>query len=364
MSAAPPITTPGRHGDVQVRFGIGNAVPVSEPVSEPAPVGLPTRPALHPLLAIVLRFGLALFLVLVNWALVIVERAGYTDSSDGVVSIPDALYYTTVTLTTTGYGDITPVTTQARLVNALVVTPMRFLFVVVLVGTTLQALTRHSREEFRLARWRKRVNDHIVVCGYGTKGRNAVRALRLQGHPVDRIVVVEADPAVAAEASAEGLVAVAGSATRTSVLRAAHLDRAKVVIIALDRDDSSVLVTLRVRTLAPSVTVVATAREAANGELLRQSGATSVIVSAETAGRLLGLAAGNPTTVEIVEDLVSFGEGLDLAVRAVTDAEAGDLPTELGLPVLAVLRGGRRLVYNDPDLGRLVAGDRIVYVRA
>lgn len=79
-----------------------------------------------------------------------VESGGYTDSADGHVSVSDALYYTTVTLTTTGYGDITPVTHRARLVNALLVTPMRLIFVVLLVGTTIKALTRQSRNELRL----------------------------------------------------------------------------------------------------------------------------------------------------------------------------------------------------------------------
>jgi voltage-gated potassium channel len=110
----------------------------------------------------------------------------------------DALYYTTVTLTTTGYGDITPVTTGARLVNALVVTPMRLLFVILLVGTTISALTQRSREEFRLARWRARMGKHIVVLGFGTKGRNAVRALVLKGVPRERIVVIDRDQGHAA----------------------------------------------------------------------------------------------------------------------------------------------------------------------
>src|SRR4051794_33427879 len=144
---------------------------------------MPVPPPGAPLLGIARRFALALLLVLVNWGLVILERDSYHDNADGQVSVVDALYYTTVTLSTTGYGDITPVTTSARLVNAIVVTPMRLLFVVILVGTTIQALTERSREQFRLSRWRSRVREHIVLVGYGAKGRNAVRALLLKGHP-------------------------------------------------------------------------------------------------------------------------------------------------------------------------------------
>jgi voltage-gated potassium channel len=325
---------------------------------------LPSRTPANPTVAIAQRLGFALVLVLVNWLFVVVERDGYTDSQDGDVSVVDALYYTTVTLTTTGYGDITPATTGARLVNALVVTPMRLLFVFVLVGTTLLALTERSRLQFRLVRWRSRVKDHVVVFGYGTKGRSAVRALLLKGHPRDQIVVVEADPQGVAEATAAGFVTVAGSATRQEVLQDALVERAKAVIVALDRDDTAVLATLTVRRLAPHVTVVAAARQEENAELLQQSGATSVIVSSEATGRLLGLATDSPDTVCVVEDLLSFGQGLDLVERDVRPDEVGRAPRELSMPVLAVVRGGRRLRYDDPAAARLEPGDRIVHVTA
>jgi voltage-gated potassium channel len=302
--------------------------------------------------------------VLVNWLLVVVERDSYTDNVDGHVSVVDALYYTTVTLSTTGYGDITPVTTGARLINALLVTPMRLLFVVILVGTTIQALTERSREELRLNRWRSRVRDHVVVVGYGAKGRNAVRALLLKGHPKDRIVVVDSDRRTLAEAGQAGFVTVEGSGTRTAVLTEALVDRAGTVIVALDRDDTSILVTLTARQISPDVTVVATVREAENASLLRQSGATSVIVTSETAGRLLGLAADSPDTVDVVEDLLSFGSGLDIVERDVRPEEAGHAPGDLVPAVLAVVRDGRRYAFDEPEVRTLRAGDRLVQVQS
>jgi voltage-gated potassium channel len=314
----------------------------------------------HPLVAISRRLALALAVVVVNWLVVVIERDSYTDNADGEVSVVDALYYTTVTLSTTGYGDITPVTQNARLVNVLLVTPMRLIFVVILVGTTIQALTERSRQQYRLSRWRRRMQDHVVVCGYGAKGRNAIRALLLKGHPRDRVVVVDVDQAALAEASAAGLVTVAGPATRTETLQQAMVDRARTVVVALGRDDTAVLVTLAVRRLSARTVVVASVREAGNGELLRQSGATSVIVGSETAGRLLGVAADSPDTVEVVEDLLSFGHGLDLVEREVTPSEVGRAPHQLRPPVLAVLRGERRMYYDDPEAAELRAGDRLV----
>ncbi|NHC43905.1 potassium channel family protein [Motilibacter sp. K478] len=321
---------------------------------------LPGSPPTNPILAILLRFGLALALVCVNWLIVILERGSYTDNVDGDVSVIDALYYTTVTLSTTGYGDITPVTESARLINALAVTPMRLLFVIVLVGTTISALTARSREEFRLARWRSRVKSHVLVLGYGTKGRNAVRALLLQGQPRDRIVVVDADIRAVEAAVDHGLVAVAGPATNEATLHEALIERASTVIVALGRDDSAILATLTARRANPAVRVVAAARQSENAELLEQSGASSVIVTSETTGRLLGLAADSPAAVAVVEDLVAFGTGLDLVDREVAPDEVGRQLHEVSTPVLAVVRAGRVLHYNDPTAGPLQAGDRLV----
>lgn len=208
------------------------------------------------------------------------------------------------------------------------------------------------------------MHDHVIVVGYGTKGRNAVRALRMRDHPPERLVVIDDDPAVCAKASSDGLTVVTGRATEPSVLREARVEVAASAIVALDRDDTAVLATLALRRLAPGLTVVAAVRESDNAELLRQSGADSVVVSSETTGRLLGLATDDPAAVGVVEDLLSFGSGLDLADRAVAEGEVGREPGDLRVPVVAVVREGRVMDYGDPDVGALRRGDRLMYVAA
>lgn len=308
------------------------------------------------------RVAIAVTIVVLNWMLVLLERDGYNDAVDGEVSVIDALYYTTVTLSTTGYGDITPVTTGARLTNALLVTPMRFLFVLVLVGTTIQVLTERSRDQFNVARWRLRVKDHVVVCGYGTKGRSAIRALLQSGLGLGQIVVVETDHEAIEAAAAAGLATVHGSSTSDAVLLEAELGRARAVVVAVNRDDTAVLTTLTVRQLAPEVTIVAAVREAENADLLTQSGADSVITTSDAAGRLLGLATGHPATVALVEDMIAFGKGMDLVERPVHADEVGHPPGTVDGPVLAVVRDGRPQPFDEPAVATLQTGDRLILV--
>ena len=98
---------------------------------------------------------LAIAILVVTVCLVYFDREHYRDNTDPPlfeVDFIDAIYYTTVTLSTTGYGDIAPVDSGARLINAFVITPLRIGFLVLLIGTTLEVLATQGREMFRAAR--------------------------------------------------------------------------------------------------------------------------------------------------------------------------------------------------------------------
>jgi voltage-gated potassium channel len=304
-------------------------------------------------------------LVLIACVLIVyTDRDGYVDNNGGEISVLDATYYATVTLSTTGYGDITPVTPSARLINILLITPMRIAFLLILIGTTLEALTASSREEFRIRRWRSRVRQHVIVCGYGTKGRSAIRALLGNGTDPEHIVVVDSDPSAIEEATASGFTGIVGDAGRTEVLRRTSVEKARAVIVAANRDDAAVLIVLTVRQLNPTVPITASVREEENASLLRQSGADSVITSSAAAGRLLGLSTDSPRVVAVVEDLLTAGRGLDLVQRQVGQSEIGLSPRQLQDVVLSVTRGGRSLRFDDPLIGTLQSEDQLVVVKS
>ena len=109
--------------------------------------------------------------------LVYLDKDGYNEP----LTFIDAVYYSAVSLSTVGYGDITPVTQEARLINIILITPIRIAFLILLVGTTLSVLTEETRRTLQIQRWRKRMRNHTVVVGYGTKGRSAVSALLADG---------------------------------------------------------------------------------------------------------------------------------------------------------------------------------------
>ncbi|MEW9517603.1 potassium channel family protein [Streptomyces tubercidicus] len=323
---------------------------------------LPRAAPKPPLRQVARRLLMALLVLLATVFIVWIDRNEYHDNADSKVDLLDCFYYATVTLSTTGYGDIVPYGDSARLLNILLITPLRVLFLIILVGTTLEVLTERTREQWQLKRWRNALRDHTVIVGFGTKGRSAAQTLCVTGLHRDRIVIVDPSSKVIEAAVADGFAGVVGDATRSDVLLRAEIQRAHQVVIATQRDDTAVLVSLTARQLNKRANIVAAVREEENAPLLRQSGANSVITSASAAGRLLGLSVHSPSAGTVMEDLIQQGSGLDLVERTVVKAEVGKSVRETGDLVVSVLRGHRLLGYDDPEASPLQSTDRLITI--
>ncbi|MCZ4497024.1 MAG: transport system, NAD-binding component, partial [Thermoleophilia bacterium] len=253
-----------------------------------------------------------------------------------------------------------------RLFTTFIVTPARVIFLILLVGTSVELIALASQNILRESRWRKRVKDHVVICGFGVKGRTAFDALVERGEAGERVVVIDTDEDALAQAARLGCVGIHGDTSSDELLRAARVDRARVVIVTPHRDDAAVLTVLSVRNINPTVRIVAASRELENAPLLRRSGADVVLTTSGATGRMLGLAAVSPHYVQVVEELLENGAGLDLEERLVSETEAGPLtghrrPGEL---VIAVFRGDDCVARNPNGDFVLLVGDQVVSVTA
>lgn len=328
-------------------------------------VKLPAH-ALTPGRALGVRLLIAVGLLVAMVMLVYLDRKGYRDNAfpDEPLSLNDSFYYATVTLTTTGYGDIAPTTPQARFINGAVVTPLRVMFLILLVGTTLEVLANQGREQLRIKRWRKHMHDHVIVVGYGTKGRSAVKTLVDNGVDKEEIIVIDPSASASTEAQGDGLACIVGDASRREVLERATIREARQIVVTADRDDSAVLVTLMARQCNPEAYIVVAVRETPNVELVRQSGADATVTSSDAVGRLLGLSTVSPALGNVLDDLLSSGEGLEVAERDVQPAEVGKSPQQLEDQAMGVIRRGHLFRYFDPAVTQLELGDKLIVVRS
>ena len=308
---------------------------------------------------IALVLGLLMFTVLLHWF----ERDGLRDNLDGHVSFSDVIYFTMISMTTTGYGDIVPVADHTRLYDALVVTPIRVFFVLIFIGTAYTFIFRRTWDKWQMARLQKSLSGHIIVAGFGTTGSEAVDELIARGAAASEIVVIDSDPQALARAEDLGCAVLNADATRDKTLQAVHVERASTMIISAGSDDASILITLTARHLAPDVTISIAVRNEDNEVLARQAGATTVINPVSFAGLLLAGSTHGDHIADYIADLASSSGRVRLSERAVTPEECGRPLSAIarGLGV-RVYRGGKPYGFWEPEVASLCEGDSIVEI--
>jgi len=304
--------------------------------------------------------GLIFLVVMIHWW----DRDGLIDNLDGHVSFLDVIYFTMISITTTGFGDIAPISDRARLVEALIVTPVRFAVLFIFVGTAYNFLIKRSWEKWRMARIQDQLTDHVVVLGFGVSGAEAVGELIERGTDPASIVVMDMDEERLEQAEAMGCNIIEADASRDESLESVRISSAQTVLVSAGRDDSSILIVLTVRHLAPNVPISVVVRADDNELLARQAGADNVINPVRFTGLLLAGSARGAHIAEYMSDLASVTGRVQLVERKV-------LPEEIGKPLSELDTGGRGLrIYRngvacgfwEHEADCLQAGDIVVEI--
>lgn len=308
---------------------------------------------------VALVLGLVALVLLLHW----IGRDGLRDNLDNQISFIDVLYFTTVTVTTVGYGDIVPVSPGARLFEALLVTPIRLFVWLIFLGTAYNLFFRNILYRWRMARIQADLHNHIVVTGFGTSGSEAVRELLARGVDPREIVVVDPVEKALVEAEDLGCNVLCGDSTRDRTLNDVAIHRARSLIVSAGRDDTSILITLTARHLAPRLPISIVVRNEDNELPARQAGATTVINPVSFAGLLLAGSTSGRHIADYMADLAASGGQVKLHERFV-------LPEEIGRPLSTIATGlGVRIHRGDQPIGfwesgaqQLQTGDLIIEI--
>ena len=311
-----------------------------------------------------IRLSAALFLITVVVMIHWFDRGGLTDSVDGEVSFLDVVYFTMISITTTGFGDIAPVTDRARLVEAIIVTPIRLAVFFIFVGTAYNFIIKRSWENWRMARIQEKLSGHVVVLGYGISGSQSVEELIERGTDASDIVVVDPSEERLVAAEKLGVNVMAADATRDETLKAVRIQEAQTVLVSAGRDDTSILIVLTVRHLAPKVPISVVVRADDNELLARQAGANIVINPVRFTGLLLAGSAKGAHISDYLADLASVSGRVQLVERVVEEDECGHPISDLitGGRGLRIYRNGRAIGYWEDDCQNLQPGDIIVEI--
>lgn len=248
-------------------------------------------------------------MVLISTVSLYLFEAAQPDSR--VKSLLDALYWSVITLTTVGYGDIVPVSTEGRLVAMVLV----FAGIgVVSFATSIVVMAFHEKmrelHDNRVYARLERLAGVTIVCGYGRIGQVVAERLAADRAP---FVVVDRDPEAIELARRRGYQAIAGDATNDALLRDLGLGLQATRILCLTHDDvSNVYITLTARQVSPDILIVSRANKAETVRKLTQAGADHVVRPYEVVAHMAAEFLGQPVAFDALYDVVTRSRGIHL----------------------------------------------------
>ena len=281
----------------------------------------------------------------------------------------DGLYMAVISLTTVGYGEVHPLDASGRaftIVYLLGGVGVLFYVVTVEVETVIVG---GVTDAFGLRRNRgkvRRMNDHVIICGFGRVGRETADMLTSRGV---QHVVVDIEAAALASISGKHVATVVGDATQETTLREAGVERARTLIAAADSDVQNTYIVLTARALNPTLFIVARAGSDSAERRLKTAGADSVGSPYQIGGRRMALAAVQPALVQFVDRITTIeaGGGHVLAEVIVEDAPRGMAGQTLetvaaqtpAVHILGMERDGEGFTIGPPGDVTLHRGDHL-----
>ena len=242
------------------------------------------------------RAAIALSLLVAAFCLLWFDRDGLKDNIDNHISFTDTLYFTMITITTVGYGDIVPVSDRARLIDAFLITPIRLFIWLIFLGTAFDLLFKQSWGRWRMRQIQKTLCNHIIVAGFGRSGGQSVDDLLERGVDPADIVIIDCSADQIERAKSLGIAAMRGDASDNHILAAVHVDRASALLVSAGRDDTSILIILTARSMARDLPIAVSIQSEDNEDIATHAGANTVVNPVRVVGRLLADAVQSGTT--------------------------------------------------------------------
>ena len=235
-------------------------------------------------------------------------------------SLSDAIFMTVTTLSTVGYGLVGPLSETGRI----------FTIALILVGVGILVYSFSTFGEYlvfvtmgrelqrrRTLKMIEKIQEQVVICGYGRVGRSTAETLR-DSHR--HIVVIDFDAERVLQAQQEGFMALVGDASEDEVLYDAGLKKAKSIIVTTGDDSLNLFVVLSARAINPDLLIIARANNAVNEVKLKRAGADRVVSPYKIGGQHMANIVVRPQVTDFF-DVVTLKGGDELWIEELDISE-------------------------------------------
>ncbi len=227
--------------------------------------------------------------------------------NQNINDIFDALYWSFITITTVGYGDISPVSTMGRLVS----------FVIVLMGITMISFATSvivsafsekliELKEERIAEDIASKDKFLILCGYSHITKVFLRLLKNK-YENNNFIILDKDELKVQEAANDGYNAICDDASRFEVINRFYSSKSNITLFALTSSDiENIYITINAKSVSKDILVIARASGQKFYKRYKKAGADRVILPNDIASSMISLSILHSTTYKAINAILNF----------------------------------------------------------
>jgi voltage-gated potassium channel len=303
-------------------------------------------------------------------AIIVIGIAGYMLIEK--YNFIEALYMTTLAVTTVGFREVRPLSPGGEVFTTFLLILSWGALIFILSRLTQFIVSGEINKYFKTRKLMiaiEKMNQHVIVCGFGRNGQQAARTLKV--HNVPFVVVEKREEMIEQHMTDHpDLVYLLGDGTEDDVLRKAGVERAKALITALPTDADNVFIVLSARSVNPTIRIISRASNIASQPKLIKAGADSVILPDKIGGTHMATLVSKPDVIEFI-DYLSGEEGESINMESVP---YNDLPGAIkdksllevmtwkktGVNCIGIKNKEGKFVINPPENTIIAQGMKVI----
>jgi len=282
-----------------------------------------------------LLFLLAFIVVTAGIAIYVLEEK----LNPNINTLFDALYWALVTISTVGFGDISPVTTEGRSISMIII--ISGIAMISFATSVIVSAFSEKLNEVKESRTIERINkskEFLIICGYGQMAKMFLRKSEL---PKNSYIILEMDPERVEAARKEGYSVIQENASRTEVLKRFNVTHAKITILTLTASDvENIYITLTAKAISKKIQVIARASHHNMVKKFEHAGADHVILPNEVVNNMIHIAITQPTMYKALHAVLT---GKDAA--QIYEIHASHYPSLIGRTVESLSFSDYKLLF-------------------
>jgi voltage-gated potassium channel len=297
------------------------------------------------------KFAIALSLLVVIYAIGVL---GFRFISD--MEWVDAMFMTIITITTVGFSTVGELDTASKIFTIFLIITSVFVFAYAISVITEYILSKSTFELLKHKKMQRKIDkleDHVIVCGYGRNGQQAVQKLITYKK---QFVVIDTDAELIKKFESELVPFVNGNANNDDILEMAGIERASCLISALPNDADNLFVVLSARQLNNKLTIISRASEETSYKKLKLAGANNVIMPDRIGGDHMASLVVIPDLIEFIDNLTVIDGGDNTNIEEVAAESLYDVSEPKTIRDLDLRKktGCTVIGFKKPDGGYLI----------